>query len=98
VSDDIATLAARVRWLDQHRRTIRVSIAIAVVVTGVFLLPGWTGWPRIPAWMLGVALGIALAFAVDVVVAALSSLWEMRHDLLVRDRGLPRAVLRRGRK
>ena len=102
-ADEIAKLAGRVRWLEHHRRTIRTAIGVVVAVVGIFTLPKLLGsklyeWPRIHAWLMAVVFGIVLAFVSDIVIAAVLSGWEVRHDRLARDRGLPRAVVRRGRK
>ena len=97
MSDEIATLAARVRWLDHSRRNIRRVIALVVSILAFLVLPDLLGppWPRFHARLMGIAFGLALAFMVDLAIAGMTTWWEVRHDHLVRDRWLPRAVLRR---
>ena len=98
MSDErIAKLADRVRWLDASRRTIRRTIAIVIGGLGALFMPTLLGddWPRIHARLTGIALGFALAFMVDLALALTMALWEVRHDRLMRARGLPRAILRK---
>ena len=93
-------LARRVRWLDHNRRTIRRAITFWVALLGVIVMPFVFGsdWPRFHARLMGIAAGFLLAFVVDLWIAATLSLWEVRHDRLVGDRGLPRAILRKQKR
>ena len=93
----IERLARRVRWLESKRKPIRIAVAIVVGVVGVIFVPEVLGenWPRFHARLTAIAGAIALAFVVDVAVCGVLALWELEHDRLVRERGLPRAVLRK---
>ena len=85
--------------MDHNRRNIRRVIALVVSVLAFLVLPDLLGsaWPRFDARLMGIAFGVALAFVVDIAIAAMMTWWEVRHDHLVRDGGLPRAVLRSSR-
>ena len=97
-STRIAKLASRVRWLERNRKLIRTAVVIVVGGVGFVTVPALLGgdWPRFHARLMGVALGFALAFVVDISLVALMTLWEVRHDRMVRTpTEFPRAVLRR---
>ena len=52
-------------------------------------------WPQIHATILSVMLGVIVWWIVEVGLVYVTALWETEHDRLVRDRGLPRAVVLR---
>jgi hypothetical protein len=94
---ELDRLARRVRWLESKRRAIRVGVTVVFGVLGLVFLPDMLGgdWPRFHARLTAIALAFALAFVVDIGIAGTMAVWEVRHDRLARDRGLPRAVLRK---
>ena len=77
-------LAARVRWLDRY---------LIAQVAGVL----GADWPQIHATVLSVMLGVIVWWVIEVGLVYVTALWETEHDRLLRERGLPRAVLRRPR-
>jgi hypothetical protein len=98
VNDErIDRLARRVRWLEDKRRAIRIAIGVTLAVLGFVFLPDILGgdWPRFHARLTAIAFACAITFIVDIGLATAISMWEAKHDRLVRDRGLPRAVLRK---
>lgn len=74
-----------------------MAILIAAVVAPLMLtrLGGVLGaeWPEMHATLLSVMLGAIVWWFVEVGLAYLTALWETEHDRLLRDRGLPRAIL-----
>jgi hypothetical protein len=92
-------LAARVRWLDRYRRWIAVSAAMLIAPVLIAQVAGVLGadWPQIHATVLSVMLGVIVWWVIEVGLVYVTALWETEHDRLLRDRGLPRAVLRRPR-
>ena len=83
------------RWFDRYRHAIAVAIAAGVVVAGVVLVPRALGpdWPVFHARLMAIVGGIALGFAIEIGLAGALAVWEVEHDRLIRDRGLPRAEL-----
>jgi hypothetical protein len=84
-----------VRWLDRHRRV--VSLAAAALIAPALMCQVaealGTDWPPVHATLLAVMLGVIAWWLVEVGLVYVTALWETEHDRLVRDRGLPRAVL-----
>jgi hypothetical protein len=95
--NEIDLLARRVRWFDDNRRTIRIWIALSLAALGMVIMPRVLGgdWPTFHARLSAIALALALTFVIDVGLAGMISVWEVRHDRLARAGGLPRAVLRK---
>ena len=92
-------LAARVRWLDRYRRA--VALAVAAVVAPLLLSRAGeclgAEWPEMHATLLAAMFGAAAWWLVEVCLAYVAAVWETEHDRLIRDRGLPRAIVRRPR-
>jgi hypothetical protein len=91
-------LAARVRWLDRHRRTLAIAAAGIVAPVLIAQLADALGadWPRIHTTLLSGMLGVLVWWVIEVGLIYLTAVWETEHCQLVRDRGLPRAILHRG--
>ena len=89
-------LAARVRWLDRYRRWIALSAAAIVAPLLIAQLGDLLGaeWPRFHATLLSLMVGVIVWWTVEVGLVYLTAVWETEHDRLVRDRGLPRAIVR----
>jgi hypothetical protein len=92
-------LAARVRWLDRYRRMLAISAATIVAPILIAQVAEVLGadWPQIHATVLSVMLGVIVWWIIEVGLVYVTALWETEHDRLVRDRGLPRAILRKPR-
>ena len=92
-------LAARVRWLDRYRRFMAISAAALIAPVLIAQVAGVLGadWPQIHATVLSVMLGVIVWWVIEVGLVYVTALWETEHDRLLRERGLPRAVLRRPR-
>lgn len=88
-------LSRRVRWLDRYRRILAIGTAIAVTTFVIVTLADAFGpaWPQFHAVMLGLVIGFFAWIALEVSFAWLTALWETEAVLLVRDRGLPLAVV-----
>ena len=89
----IDLLAKRVSWLDRRRRVL--AIVGAVILT---LLLGWKLSGSLadgPTMFLGLTVGVILWWVVELGLVWLTALWETECAQLIRDRGLPRAVLRK---
>ena len=96
----VDALAARVRWLDRYRRAVALCTA-AVIAPLVLAQVGevlGAEWPDMHATLLSVMLGVIVWWIVEVGLVYVTALWETEHDRLVRDRGLPRAILHRARR
>jgi hypothetical protein len=98
-SQRVDQLAARVRWLDRYRRFMAISAAAVIAPILIAQVAGVLGadWPQIHATVLSVMLGVIVWWIVEVGLAYVTALWETEHDRLLRERGLPRAILRRPR-
>ena len=92
-------LAARVRWLDRYRRIVAISAATMIAPILIAQVAAVLGadWPQIHATVLSVMLGVIVWWIIEVGLVYVTALWETEHDRLVRDRGIPRAVLLRRR-
>ncbi|HEY6173584.1 MAG TPA: hypothetical protein VIX73_04035 [Kofleriaceae bacterium] len=92
-------LAARVRWLDRYRRIVAISAATMIAPILIAQVAAVLGadWPQIHATVLSVMLGVIVWWIIEVGLVYVTALWETEHDRLVRDRGIPRAVLLRPR-
>lgn len=95
----VELLAARVRWLDRYRRIVAISAAAMIAPILIAQVAGVLGadWPQIHATILSVMLGVIVWWVIEVGLVYVTALWETEHDHLVRDRGLPRAILVRPR-
>jgi hypothetical protein len=95
----VAQLAARVRWLDRYRRFMAVSAATIAAPLLIARVAGVLGadWPQIHATVLSVMLGVIVWWVIEVGLAYVTALWETEHDRLLREHGLPRAVVLRVR-
>jgi uncharacterized membrane-anchored protein YitT (DUF2179 family) len=95
----VEQLAARVRWLDRYRRIVAISAATMIAPILIAQVAGVLGadWPQIHATILSVMLGVIVWWIVEVGLVYVTALWETEHDRMVRDRGLPRAVVLRSR-
>jgi len=94
-TDRIGRLGARVRWLDRHRRVLAIcaaAIASPLAMARVAAVLG-VDWPQMHATMLSVMLGVIVWWVVEVSLIYVTALWETEHDSLVRNRGVPRAIL-----
>ena len=84
----IEKLASRVGWLDRYRRAIAIVLAIA-----------WSGLllhrfdDEFGATLLSAMFGLFAWCGIEVGLAWLTALWETECAQLIRDRGLPRAVI-----
>lgn len=92
-------LAARVRWLDRYRRFTAISAAALIAPVLIAQVADVLGadWPRIHATVLSIMLGVIVWWVIEVGLVYVTALWETEHDRLIRDRGLPRAILHRSR-
>ncbi len=97
--DRVDQLAARVCWLDRYRRLLAIAAAAILAPVLIAQVADVLGadWPQIHATVLSVMLGVIVWWVVEVGLVYITALWETEHDLLLRDRGLPRAVLRKPR-
>jgi hypothetical protein len=93
-------LAARVRWLDRYRRSVAILAATIVAPLLIAEVADVLGaeWPEMHATLLSVMLGIIVWWIIEVGLVYVTALWETEHDRLLRDRGLPRAILHRARR
>lgn len=97
--DRVDQLGARVRWLDRYRRLLAIIAATILAPVLIAQVAGVLGadWPQIHATVLSVMLGVIVWWVVEVGLVYITALWETEHDRLLRDRGLPRAVVRKSR-
>jgi hypothetical protein len=95
----IDQLAARVRWLDRYRRILAISAAALVAPILIAQVAEVLGgdWPQIHATVLSGMLAVITWWVIEVGLVYFMALWETEHDGLIRNRGLPRAVLLRRR-
>jgi hypothetical protein len=95
----VDTLAARVLWLDRHRRALALATAAIVAPLLIARLAVLLGaeWPQMHGTLLSLMLGAIVWWLVEVGLVYVTAVWETEHDRLVRDRGLPRAILLRRR-
>jgi hypothetical protein len=92
-------LAARVRWLDRYRRAVALGAAmlIAPLMLAQFAEEMGADWPRMHATLLSIMLGAVVWWVTEVGLVYVTALWETEHEQLIRERGLPRAILHRTR-
>jgi hypothetical protein len=85
--------------LDRSRRRVAISGAALIAPLLIAQVAGVLGadWPQIHATVLSLMLGVIAWWVIEVALVYITALWETEHDRLIRDRGLPRAVLRRSR-
>jgi hypothetical protein len=93
----IERLDRRIGWLDRYRRVLAIAGAAIVVLflsspVGDVFGPEW---PRAYVFLLSGALGVVIWWAIEVGMVWLIAIWETEHCRLLRDQGLPRAILRR---
>jgi len=76
-----------------------VALSAAAVIAPVLLAQVadvlGAEWPEMHATLLSVMLGVLVWWFIEVGLIYVTALWETEHDRLVRDRGLPRAILHR---
>ena len=92
----IQRLEGRVGWLDRHRRVLAlVTTAVLMPLIMVQLSEALgVDWPQMHIGALAFVIGIAVWWSVEVGLAWTIALWETEHSQLLRDQGLPRAVVR----
>lgn len=85
------------RWLDRFRRWIAISAATIVSPLLIARVADALGadWPQIHATVLSVMLGVIVWWVIEVGLVYITALWETEHDRLLREHGLPRAVVLR---
>jgi hypothetical protein len=93
-------LARRVSWLDRYRRAIAVATAALVSAALFTELAEQLGpdWPKVHGTLLAVVVGVVIWCVAEIGLAWLTAFWETECARLLRDRGLPRAVVRNQRK
>lgn len=92
MSDDRAdVLAARVRWLDRHRRRVAIAVALSLALTAIVFTHWIFGpdWPAFHARLVAVMGGVITWWIVEVALAWVTAIWETEADRLRSDRGLP---------
>jgi membrane protein YdbS with pleckstrin-like domain len=84
-------LAARVRWLDQHRRHVAIAVALVLAVLATVFTHWIFGpdWPAFHARLVAVMGGVITWWIVEVALAWITAIWETQADRLRNDRGLP---------
>ena len=89
--DRADVLAARVRWLDQHRRHVAVAVAFLLALTAIVFTRWIFGpdWPTFHARLVAVMGGVITWWIVEVALAWITAIWETEADRLRSDRGLP---------
>jgi len=96
----VDALADRVRWLDRYRRAVALSVAAVVSPILITMARDQLGadWPKLNALLvLSAMLGVILWWIIEVGLVYVTALWETEHYRLARDRGLPRAIVRKRR-
>ena len=96
----IQRLEGRVGWLDRHRRGLAL-VATAVLMPAIMVQISdelGVDWPGMHIAALSFVVGIAVWWSAEVGLAWLAAMWETEHSRLLRDKGLPRAILRRPRR
>lgn len=89
----IDLLARRVRWLDRHRRSVAISTGLSA--SPIIYSQLSPDWPRVHAVALFITCGFVMWWLTEVALAGLAALWETEHNEIARDRGLPRAIVRK---
>lgn len=84
----VQKLAWRVSWLDRHRSKLSIGCAMVVAIVAI-----GADWPQM---LLCVALGFVVWAVLEVGLVWLTAIWETECAILIRERGLPRAVVRKG--
>jgi DMSO/TMAO reductase YedYZ heme-binding membrane subunit len=95
----VDALAARVRWLDRYRRAVAILAAAVIAPLLLAQVADVLGadWPEMHATLLSLMVGVIAWWIIEVGLVYVTALWETEHDRLLRDRGLPRAILYRRR-
>jgi len=96
----VDSLAARVRWLDRYRRSLAIASATLAAPLLVAKLVDGPGTDGLETHLTGLSLllGIVVWWIFEIGLVYLTALWETEHDRLLRERGLPRAVLVKTRR
>ncbi len=81
------------QFLERYRRSVAITIAVAVGGFLFFELPRVLDqdWPLFHARLMAITCGVVLALVIEVGLAGLLSWWEVQHDRLLRP-ALPRAA------
>lgn len=100
MSERIEVLGRRVRWLDRYRRRLAVGTVALLVPPCLRELTRFLGadWPQAHVTMLVLMAAVIGWWLLEVALAWVAAIWETELDHLVRDRGLPRAIVRRNEK
>lgn len=95
----IESLARRVRWLDRYRRLIAIVAAVIFAPLMLAEVSDSLGadWPQMHATALSVMIGVGVWCVMEIVLAWITAVWETEYSVLLRDRGLPRAIVCRRR-
>lgn len=93
-------LARRVRWLDRYRRLVSLPLALLawVLISRELSVLFGGEWPSVIAFAVSALFAAAAWWVIEIAFAWMIAMWETEYDRLSRDRGLPRAILRRRRK
>jgi hypothetical protein len=94
----IQKLAWRVGWLDRHRRMIAIVCAVLVWPLLVRKITDAFGvdWSQFHATALAAMLSLVVWCVIEVGLVWLTALWETECARLMRDGGLPRAIVHKG--
>ena len=93
----IQKLAWRVGWLDRHRRVVAIICAVLIWPWLVSRLGDALGadWPHFHTTILAAMLGLGVWCVIEIGLVWLTALWETECARLMRDGGLPRAIIRK---
>lgn len=99
-AERIDVLAARTRWLERNRRVIAIPAALILwvaIASQLSMLFGGDGvnWLSL---VVSVMPAVVCWWLIEIVFAWMMAAWEVEHDKLARDLGLPVARLLRPRK
>ncbi len=96
-TERVDRLAARVRWLDRYRRVVAVAAAAIVAPLLIARVAAVLGaeWPQLHGSVMSIMLGVIVWWVIEVGLIYATALWETEHDGLLRDRGVPRAIVHR---
>jgi hypothetical protein len=89
-----------VRWLDRYRRILALVAATIIAPLLIAQVGEVLGaeWPEMHATLLSLMLGVIVWWIFEVGLIYVTALWEAEHDRLVRDHGVPRAVVHKARR
>ena len=96
----IDSLAARIRWFDRYRRALSLLVAGLVWALLAYELAWIFGddGPSVVSVVVAFMVGAIAWWVTEAAFAWTIAMWEVQHDHLARDRGLPVAVLLRNVK